>query len=365
MRGTTWILLLIVICCGLPLGMLIYRRDAGAGAGPVAIEIKPREITLSDVVIQGESVPVEFTVANRGGELIRIDSLTTSCGCMTAAASGDAPKYPLQLLPGDSQTVRLTIDTFGRSGRQQYMARVNGEAGGRPFAEEVGITLDVALGWHVEPSMVLFEDVNPGETREIELTVYDGMAGRPLKLGRVEVSDPGRMVVSTQAAETDALEDVKIGLRHYELHPRYQLSLRYTASSDAFQSDDSVVLFSEGQPETSLSIPVHGRVTPPPIVFSPSRIVLPPSTTANGVLERVVWCRITGLGEDVSPQVRSIPDGVSVRIENVEGAPGSSVPARLLKMVFQIQPEADLAANSVATFSIAGESGSVSLTRIR
>ena len=65
-------------------------------------------------VPQGPQLQYDFKFKNTGNQVLRIDNVTTSCGC-TGATAGDKKEYK----KGESGAITVTFNTQGREGKQE------------------------------------------------------------------------------------------------------------------------------------------------------------------------------------------------------------------------------------------------------
>ena len=69
-------------------------------------------------IAQGEKVSYTFNFRNIGDGALQINDVTTSCGCT-------ASKYSIEsVAPGESGTVEVIFDSYGREGKQLKSANV-------------------------------------------------------------------------------------------------------------------------------------------------------------------------------------------------------------------------------------------------
>ena len=64
-------------------------------------------------VLQHRFVSHNFVIYNTGDDTLKIDGVTSSCGCTVAQPTKD------ELLPGDSATIKATFNTGSRQGKQR------------------------------------------------------------------------------------------------------------------------------------------------------------------------------------------------------------------------------------------------------
>jgi hypothetical protein len=86
----------------------------------IAASINSPKIVFEEIkhdfgnVPQGPQLQYNFRFRNTGGATLKIDNVTTSCGC-TAASSGEKKEFA----KGESGDITVTYNTQGREGHQE------------------------------------------------------------------------------------------------------------------------------------------------------------------------------------------------------------------------------------------------------
>jgi len=83
---------------------LLAACGGGARAGAPVIALETQTLELGDVP-NGEIAERVLTVRNEGDAPLVVDTVTTSCGCTTAALE------PMTLAPGESGVLRVAFDS--------------------------------------------------------------------------------------------------------------------------------------------------------------------------------------------------------------------------------------------------------------
>lgn len=82
-------------------------------------------------IAQGEKVSYTFNFRNIGDGMLQINDVTTSCGC-TASKYSNEP-----VAPGESGTVEVIFDSYGREGKQLKNANVWTNCGENPVKLQI------------------------------------------------------------------------------------------------------------------------------------------------------------------------------------------------------------------------------------
>jgi hypothetical protein len=67
---------------------------------------------------QGEVVSYTFILTNGGGDLLKIDNVTATCGCTVAKPEKN------ELIPGESTNLKVTFNSAGRHGKQSKLVKI-------------------------------------------------------------------------------------------------------------------------------------------------------------------------------------------------------------------------------------------------
>ena len=95
------------------------------------------QISFDDVshnfgtIAQGEKVSYTFKFRNIGDGALQITDVTTSCGCTASKYSTEPVK------PGESGTVEVIFDSYGREGKQLKSANVWTNCGEKPVKLQI------------------------------------------------------------------------------------------------------------------------------------------------------------------------------------------------------------------------------------
>ena len=128
MRGLAKIgLLMAVVCIGCAGNQ--QKTDAKANGTP-QINFETYEYNFGTIA-QGEKVSHTFIFRNIGDGPLQITDVTTSCGCT-------ASKYSIEpVAPGESGTVEVIFDSYGREGKQLKSANVWTNCGEKPVKLQI------------------------------------------------------------------------------------------------------------------------------------------------------------------------------------------------------------------------------------
>ena len=128
MRGLAKIgLLMAVVCIGCAGNQ--QKTDAKANGTP-QINFETYEYNFGTIA-QGEKVSHTFIFRNIGDGPLQITDVTTSCGCT-------ASKYSIEPVePGESGTVEVIFDSYGREGKQLKSANVWTNCGEKPVKLQI------------------------------------------------------------------------------------------------------------------------------------------------------------------------------------------------------------------------------------
>ena len=95
-----------IFLCLISTGALLHAADSPA---PSPKAVVPESTYTFPTVIEGESVPHDFVIQNRGNAVLNILDVKTSCGCTTASVPGP-------IVPGSEGTISINFNSEGRVG---------------------------------------------------------------------------------------------------------------------------------------------------------------------------------------------------------------------------------------------------------
>ncbi|HXA14924.1 MAG TPA: DUF1573 domain-containing protein [Opitutaceae bacterium] len=141
-----------------------------------------------------QEVKAEFPFRNEGNRPITIQSITTSCGCTTAAL--DKKSYA----PGEGGKIQVTFTVGERTGTQEKYITVQTDGPGQPAAAELLLRINIHAYLAFEPH-ILFWKVE-GEATEKTITctallptpvvLTAASSDNPAIITRIETVEPGR-----------------------------------------------------------------------------------------------------------------------------------------------------------------------------
>lgn len=127
MRGLAKIgLLMAVICFGCAGNQ--PKTDAQNGTPQISFDDVSHNF---GTIAQGEKVTHTFKFRNIGDGPLQITDVTTSCGCTASKYSTEPVK------PGESGTVEVIFDSYGREGKQLKSANVWTNCGEKPIKLQI------------------------------------------------------------------------------------------------------------------------------------------------------------------------------------------------------------------------------------
>ncbi len=127
MRGLAKIgLLMAVICFGCAGNQ--PKTDAQNGTPQISFDDVSHNF---GTIAQGEKVTHTFKFRNIGDGPLQITDVTTSCGCTASKYSTEPVK------PGESGTVEVIFDSYGREGKQLKSANVWTNCGEKPVKLQI------------------------------------------------------------------------------------------------------------------------------------------------------------------------------------------------------------------------------------
>jgi hypothetical protein len=141
-----------------PLSPNIFFKEKGFVAGEVQ---------------EGTIVEHSYKVYNKGGAVLRINSVKTSCGCTAA-------EFDRAIPPGGEGRIRVTFNTMGRSGRSIKSINVFSND---PEKRNETLTLEATIKplLMITPSTIITLTGKRGEMKSVEVLISAGL-DKPLNI---------------------------------------------------------------------------------------------------------------------------------------------------------------------------------------
>lgn len=271
--------LAIVAVFALVPGLLAFafaRYSANYGIRPSSsldvdgLRIQQAVIDIGKVWSGGASVEREYTLENRTGHEISIDSVKSDCGCTVAHAvsgivqEGKSTKIPVVFWPPNVANDRggefrrtITVVVATNQGRKSIHLTLAGfvEPDASLQVSPVNVEIDAPYA-SLPPRAILH---------------FKGSAGLLASIPDTLLVSPGRnrrvlmKISATDQPETISTKDV-------------QILLTENASLKGVGDWVSAVTFAPDESSDGLIVQVRGKVSPP-IVASPSSVILPDDST--------------------------------------------------------------------------------------
>jgi hypothetical protein len=217
----------------------VLAQDNGAvvpaSTGAPRLELTPAALDFGEVW-QGERAAGDFTIRNVGTAPLTL-ALKTSCGCTVATK----PRTPL--LPGESDTFRITYDTLKRKGKAQQQVTLTTNDPEQPSVR-IAVSGEVKPLYSTSPAQGMVFDRLTSDSRVSQSIRIQSKYEGPLHL-RLRGQDYGPFAVE--------LKEIEPG-KEYEL----------TATTKPPLTDDlaraTVVLDTDVARSPEIHIPVHATV---------------------------------------------------------------------------------------------------------
>ncbi len=144
-------------------------QEPAAPAQPSApgprLTVEPAEVNLGQVY-WGDTVRGQVMLRNTGTEPLQIARIESTCGC-TAATLRDQDKL---IAPGASVPLGVSMHPKNEQTPLVKYLKVYSNDSSHPMTQ-IKVSSDVLVGVAVDPSFVLFKDLDVGETRSMTVTV--------------------------------------------------------------------------------------------------------------------------------------------------------------------------------------------------
>lgn len=177
------------------------RAPGGDGLPRVAIE---RRIIDLGEVIQGDVVPLSWTVRNTGGSDLVIAKIIATCGCTVL----DESKPPHTVPPGEAFEIRAEFNSKGRSGPQSKKVKV---LTNDPNQAELYVEFRTEVtSLYVSRPVSVFNvrAVQRGETLGATVDLFPATGRSSLKVLGIDVADEG--TISFRAEELQPGNGVRL-----------------------------------------------------------------------------------------------------------------------------------------------------------
>ena len=126
--------ILIVIAVSLAgCGRQSRQSETANGTPQISFDVDSHNF---GTIAQGEKVSHTFKFRNIGDGNLIINDVTTSCGCT-------ASKYSVEpVAPGESGTIEVIFDSYGREGKQLKSANVWTNCGAEPIKLQIFVNIE-------------------------------------------------------------------------------------------------------------------------------------------------------------------------------------------------------------------------------
>jgi len=289
-----------------------------SGPGLPVIEV-PASIDLGEQEI-GRTCLSEIPIYNKGTAELVVDHIRTNCACTGLEDKVNEQFVRLtafRLTPGQSKTFVVRMAVQGQPGAQMqnFLTFHTND----PEHSEVVIPITVAKlrgSCLPVPTTVLFGTVSLGNSVSRVINVYDaGVSRRTIR--EVASTVPRRFGVrllksTSLSGEDQANQPASAG----QLIGQIEVMVK---GNEEGSLNGEVLIYLAGQELAPDIVPVLGRVASP-IEVTPLSLVLPRRSGAGLVSYGECICRSIA-DEPVALTVQSIPQGVSVKISEVDGNP--------------------------------------------
>ena len=134
--------------------------------------------------------PATFTLGNSGDATLLLEQPRTSCGC-TKASLGK-----MELAPGESTQLSVTVDITGRYGQQRFSIFVGSNASSSPRRLSIEATIpDTRTGWVLMPALVTFREA---KQLRVNVRLFDRLEG--IQVTAVDLPDGCQLLTTLPAA---------------------------------------------------------------------------------------------------------------------------------------------------------------------
>lgn len=147
---------------------MLWPVRGEAAKGPL-LQVEPETVQLGilDTAAGQRFFPASFTLSNAGDALLAFTQPRTSCGCTKASLA------KMELLPGESTQLSVTVDVTGRYGQQRFSIYVASNAPDSPRRLSVEATVpDTRTGLALMPPLLTFREA---KALRVNVRLFDDM----------------------------------------------------------------------------------------------------------------------------------------------------------------------------------------------
>lgn len=147
---------------------MLWPVRGEAAKGPL-LQVDSETVQLGSLDTAGGQrfFPASFTLSNAGDALLAFTQPRTSCGCTKASLA------KMELSPGESTQLSVTVDVTGRYGQQRFSIYVASNAPDSPRRLSVEATVpDTRTGLALMPPLLTFREAKP---LRVNVRLFDDM----------------------------------------------------------------------------------------------------------------------------------------------------------------------------------------------
>jgi hypothetical protein len=256
----------------------------------------------------GQVVSARFEMANRGGELLRLENIRSSCACIgleQLQADGVFRRVEeCQLNPGEVGQFGFRFTVKGRPGQEQLNRIQFSSNDPEKLGSQIDIVVPTVRGLLAEPGTIIFGKQIVGSNSVCDATLYNvgneeetvvGVSCDDSELAcTFEANDPG-------GTHVEPAKGIRLG----------KLQVKYTAKSLGQKSSAVRVTLRRQNLDREVLVPVTA-LTVPSFSFSPDRVLLPRRTEDKWTYR--ISCLFIANTGPCTISVASLPDGITASL---------------------------------------------------
>lgn len=215
------------------------------------VEQSPAKVTISsyfpersyqfEPIVAGVKVSHDYTILNKGTDVLKIDAVKTSCGCTIAS-------YPKQIFVGEKKKISVRLDTSGYGGK--FIRKTIFVSTNDPRQPNVNLTIggEVKKFAEITPKFARLEG-KVGETLEQDITIIP-QPDLPFKIKKIEAKK-GEFI------------------KYFLIEPEEKTPLKFilhveNTKSEAGRYADYIQLRTDSKIKRTLNIGVYGYIKAKP-----------------------------------------------------------------------------------------------------